>query len=311
MLNDELSRSNSSNANVFIQTHKPNANTFILSHPPIKYRTANEGLVGVYIDQLKKNGVILEVNCETDFVAKNNKFKELVSKLTKDFATVPQVEERRVNNSIQKYVLSADRIPAENEHISEAVTHLGEKIRIKRACFIKNHYDDPSISLVGYAHSTEGLNNHLGDVTFGKYATIVALKQLPNDSSYVNETAEAATASESGAGESSAEDPDEIAEPLDFDTAAKQICQHIIVAAPERVRRDPAEQTRSEANEKRTESAEEETGESQAAQLPKQPAVLVEQEFLHSDYERVDDFLRFNNLEVVDFIRIKCGESSD
>lgn len=281
---------------------------------------ANEGLVGVYIDQLKKNGLILEVNCETDFVAKNSKFKELVSKLTKNFATVPQVEERRVSDSIQKYVLSADRIPTENEHISEAVTHLGEKIRIKRACFIKNHYDDPSISLVGYAHSTEGLDNHLGDVTFGKYATIVALKQLPSDSSYVNESEAAEPAA---ASELSADEPDEIAEPLDFDTASKQICQHIIVAAPERVRRDPAEQAKSEqakneqANEQQraaddeTSRPDEESGaERQAVQLPKQ-AVLVEQEFLHSDYERVDDFLRFNNLEVVDFIRIKCGENSD
>lgn len=266
---------------------------------------ANEGLVGVYIDQLKKNGVILEVNCETDFVAKNGKFKELVSKLTKDFATVPQVEERPVSDSIQKYVLNEDRIPKENEHISEAVTHLGEKIHIKRACFIKNHYQDPSISLVGYAHSTEGLNNHLDGVTFGKYATIVALKQLPADSSFVNESEPPAEE----AAEMSAEESDEIVEPLDFDAASKQICQHIIVTAPERVRRDPTEQANSEVV---VESADESTDESSAekVKLPKQ-AVLVEQEFLHSDYERVDDFLRFNNLEVVDFIRIKCGESSD
>lgn len=284
---------------------------------------ANEGLVGVYIDQLKKNGVVLEVNCETDFVAKNTKFKELVSKLTKDFASVPQVEERPVSDSIQKYVLTEDRIPKENEHISEAVTHLGEKIHIKRACFIKNHYNDPSISLVGYAHSTEGLNNHLDGVTFGKYATIVALKQLPADSSYVNESdpqeatndpQEAAKDPQEAASE--LDESDEIAEPLDFDTAAKQICQHIIVAAPERVRRDPAELASNEQQDEQQGDAasapeDQESAENdEPVQLPMQ-AVLVEQEFLHSDYERVDDFLRFNNLEVVDFIRIKCGETSD
>ena len=41
-------------------------------------RTANEGLVGSYIHAGGKIGVLVEVNCETDFVARNERFKELV-----------------------------------------------------------------------------------------------------------------------------------------------------------------------------------------------------------------------------------------
>lgn len=247
-------------------------------------------MVGVYIDKLKKNGIILEVNCETDFVAKNNKFKELVAKLTKQFASVSQVEESPIKNSIQKYVLNQDRMPKNNEHINEAITHLGEKLQIRRACFIKNHYEDPSISLVGYAHSTEGLNNHLDNVTFGKYGTIVALKQLPesDEQAFSNET-------------ETNEEINEIVEPLDFDTAAKQICQHIIVAAPEKVRTDKENSTEQNLNERI------ETSDENKDKLPRKVA-LIDQEFLHSDYEKVDDFLKSNNLEVIDFIRIKCGD---
>jgi elongation factor Ts len=41
-------------------------------------RAANEGLVGSYIHAGGKIGVLVEVNCETDFVARNERFKELV-----------------------------------------------------------------------------------------------------------------------------------------------------------------------------------------------------------------------------------------
>ena len=44
-------------------------------------RIAAEGLVGSYVEG--NVGAIIEVNCETDFVAKNNEFKELVSNLAK------------------------------------------------------------------------------------------------------------------------------------------------------------------------------------------------------------------------------------
>lgn len=39
-------------------------------------RAANEGMVDSYIHMGGRVGVLLEVNCETDFVARNDKFKE-------------------------------------------------------------------------------------------------------------------------------------------------------------------------------------------------------------------------------------------
>lgn len=40
-------------------------------------RTANQGLIEAYIHTNGKIGVLLEIKCETDFVAKNSEFKEL------------------------------------------------------------------------------------------------------------------------------------------------------------------------------------------------------------------------------------------
>ena len=41
-------------------------------------RVASEGMVDSYIHMGGKIGVLVEVNCETDFVAKTDTFKELV-----------------------------------------------------------------------------------------------------------------------------------------------------------------------------------------------------------------------------------------
>ncbi|MEP6810979.1 MAG: translation elongation factor Ts [Chthoniobacterales bacterium] len=45
-------------------------------------RTAKEGIVASYIHMQGKVGVLVEVNCETDFVAKNEGFREFVKDIT-------------------------------------------------------------------------------------------------------------------------------------------------------------------------------------------------------------------------------------
>jgi elongation factor Ts len=49
-------------------------------------RTASEGVVGSYIHMGGKIGVIVEVNCETDFVARTDDFQELVADLAMQVA---------------------------------------------------------------------------------------------------------------------------------------------------------------------------------------------------------------------------------
>jgi elongation factor Ts len=52
-------------------------------------RSANEGLVGSYIHTGGKVGVLVEINCETDFVARNDKFKDLVRDVAMHLAAMP------------------------------------------------------------------------------------------------------------------------------------------------------------------------------------------------------------------------------
>ncbi|MFH0818600.1 MAG: translation elongation factor Ts [Patescibacteria group bacterium] len=49
-------------------------------------RTTNQGLIDSYIHPGNKIGVLIEVNCETDFVAKNEAFQQLVHDLAMHIA---------------------------------------------------------------------------------------------------------------------------------------------------------------------------------------------------------------------------------
>jgi elongation factor Ts len=64
-------------------------------------RATGEGRIGSYIHTNGNIGVLVEVNCETDFVAKNEEFLELVKNIAMHIAA-----------SHPKYVSSAD-VPAE------------------------------------------------------------------------------------------------------------------------------------------------------------------------------------------------------
>lgn len=64
-------------------------------------RRANEGLVGSYIHSNGRIGVLVEVNCESDFVARNEEFQELVKNICLQIAA-----------SNPKYVAPED-IPAD------------------------------------------------------------------------------------------------------------------------------------------------------------------------------------------------------
>lgn len=64
-------------------------------------RETKEGIIGSYIHTGSKIGVLVEVNCETDFVAKNTIFKDFVKDLTLQIA------------SANPLYISQDEIPPE------------------------------------------------------------------------------------------------------------------------------------------------------------------------------------------------------
>jgi len=58
-------------------------------------RATNEGVIASYIHSGGKVGVLIEVNCETDFVARNDEFQSLVHDLTLQIAASKPAHVRR------------------------------------------------------------------------------------------------------------------------------------------------------------------------------------------------------------------------
>lgn len=89
-------------------------------------RIAAEGLVNAYIADGKKVGVLVEVNCETDFVSKNPDFQEFVQDTAMAIAN---------NAPVDNEALANVKLPS-GSTVSETVTGLvakiGENMNVRR-----------------------------------------------------------------------------------------------------------------------------------------------------------------------------------
>ena len=91
-------------------------------------RIAAEGIVGSYMTDDRKVGVIVEVNCETDFVAKTDDFKAFVATIAKQIA----VKNPATVEELMEQTLVDDPAKTVNMLLNEAVAKIGEKISIRR-----------------------------------------------------------------------------------------------------------------------------------------------------------------------------------
>lgn len=90
-------------------------------------RTAQEGLIYSYIHHGGRLGVLLEVNCETDFVAKTDGFKELVHNLSIQIAATNPVSVSR--DSVSEDIVKKEKnIYMEQAKSSKKPENVIEKI---------------------------------------------------------------------------------------------------------------------------------------------------------------------------------------
>ncbi len=89
-------------------------------------REAKQGLIEAYIHNQGKIGVILELNCETDFVAKNEQFKELAHDLAMHIAAMDPTN----SDELLSQAFIKDEQKNIKELINETISKLGENIKI-------------------------------------------------------------------------------------------------------------------------------------------------------------------------------------
>jgi elongation factor Ts len=88
-------------------------------------RVAKEGLVASYIHAGGKVGVLVELNCETDFVARNEEFKSLASELALHIAAAgpvyvsrEEVPQEAIENEKQIYL---EQVKGKPENMREQI----------------------------------------------------------------------------------------------------------------------------------------------------------------------------------------------
>ena len=97
-------------------------------------RIAAEGVVLAYTDEAKKLGVLVEVNSETDFVGKNEKFQAFVLDVAK---TIVEKNPADVDDLVNVNLIGTDRTVQEN--LQDLILSIGENMKIRRFARIEGY----------------------------------------------------------------------------------------------------------------------------------------------------------------------------
>ena len=90
---------------------------------------AAEGAVGAFVAADGKTGCVVEINCETDFAAGNDQFKELLAKVAEHIVATKPADMDALNDS----EIEGKKV---STLITEATATIGEKISLRRfACY--------------------------------------------------------------------------------------------------------------------------------------------------------------------------------
>ncbi len=120
-------------------------------------RAATEGLVAVVVEDGR--GAVVEVNSETDFVARNETFQELVGRIARLALAV------RGDLEALKRARVAETGRSVEEEITHAVATIGENIRLRRAAYLEVA---PGV-VAGYVHAQSAPG-------MGRIGVLVALR---------------------------------------------------------------------------------------------------------------------------------------
>lgn len=91
-------------------------------------RAVGSGLVETYIHGGGKVGAMVEVNCETDFVAKTDEFRNLVHELAMQVAAMDPKDVKEL--LAQDYIRESSK--KVDDLVKETLAKVGENIQVKR-----------------------------------------------------------------------------------------------------------------------------------------------------------------------------------
>lgn len=132
-------------------------------------RAASEGAIGVHICDDGKKGALVEVNCETDFVARNDNFRAMIKQLAEVAA------HHGANDVASLQALTLDGGKSVEDHVKESIGTLGENIVLARVSSLQTE------GVLGtYVHS-DGKQAAVVEIGASSVSDAEALKELARD----------------------------------------------------------------------------------------------------------------------------------
>jgi elongation factor Ts len=128
-------------------------------------RNTNEGLIYSYIHTGNKLGILLEINCETDFVARREEFSDLAKNIAMQIASNPEIQfvsleeiSELTKEEIRRFESAKDDLKNKPEEIKNKIVAGRVDKSLKKQVLLEQEYiRDPNILVNEYIKQTVGI----------------------------------------------------------------------------------------------------------------------------------------------------------
>ena len=128
-------------------------------------RNTNEGLISAYIHTGSKLGILLEVNCETDFVARREEFTDLAKNIAMQIASNPEIQvvssddiSESVKAEVWKFESAKEDLQNKPEEIRNKIVSGRVQKNLKKQILLEQEYiRDPNLTVNDYIKQVIGV----------------------------------------------------------------------------------------------------------------------------------------------------------
>lgn len=128
-------------------------------------RNTNEGIIYAYIHTGSKLGILVEVNCETDFVARRTEFTDLAKNIAMQIASNPEIQVVSTNDISEAEKEKAIQFESSKEDLQNKPQEIRNKIidgrvekTLKKQVLLEQEFiRDPNITVTEYIKQVVGV----------------------------------------------------------------------------------------------------------------------------------------------------------
>uniref|UniRef100_A0A6G1SKL4 Elongation factor Ts, mitochondrial n=1 Tax=Aceria tosichella TaxID=561515 RepID=A0A6G1SKL4_9ACAR len=261
----------------------------------VRDRSTREGLVCLSVSRENNMTTFVELNCESDFVARNQIFRDFAISITEQvaigFKNSTSYKLPSGQGLIGGLKPNEEQINKLQDQIAPLISKLGENIKLSNAFHLKVTDPDDATRLFGQIHAQAAAKStDLNEISAGRFGSIVALRL----------------------GEKASRDRKQL------QLMGNRLCQHVIgyspsyIELPDNIRKhlEAAEkeklENKSDNGEHDDTYSDDESSQSSRNSRDDWPSIM-DQTLIMTDDLVVRDFCKNNNLSIVYFSRFECG----